>query len=176
MSLTLWRRFCLGLSLFWGLGLVSGCLGYRVGTTTPIASGISSIQVLPVKNETHEPRLNEYVARALRSEIQRDGSFQLDTKGDTRLVLEVSLVEYTRDVLSFVPGDTLTTRDTRLRLAANVVARDRFSGETYFDDVLEARMPIRIGSDLAAAERQAGPMMAESMARLVVGMLADGVW
>jgi hypothetical protein len=53
---------------------------------------------------------------------------------------------------------------------------ERRSGRVLVDREVGGRTTIRIGPDLASAERQAVPNLAEDLARNVTSVLVDGTW
>ncbi len=168
---TLRRLFPLLLMLL-GAG---GC-AYRVGPTNGFQAGSRSIQVNPFENRTPEPRLIEAVSFAMRRQLQQDGTFSLDTSNDGDVVVTGAILAYTRQSLSFQSRDALTPRDYRLTLTAQVTARDRVTGKTLLDRKITGYSDIRIGADLASAERQALPLVAANLARNATALLVDGDW
>ncbi len=156
--------------------LSAGCAGYRLGPTNGQAAGSKTIQINQFQNETYEPRLVEAVATALRRSLQQDGTYQLDTHGNGDIILSGVIVLYDRDALTFEPRDVLTTRDFRITLVAKVSAIDRSTGKTVLDREVRGRTLVRTGADLASAERQAVPLLAEDLARNIASLLVDGSW
>ncbi len=163
---------CLGLAGF-GLG---GCAGYRVGPTNGQAAGARSIQVNPFQNETKEPRLIEPVVSALRKSLQQDGTFRLNTRGEGDIIVNGVLLRYEREGVSFQPNDILTARDFQIRLVARITALDRSTGKTILEREVAGRTTLRFGADLANAERQGVPLLAEDLAKNITSLLADGTW
>ncbi len=153
----------------------SGC-AYRVGPTNGFQAGSRSVQVNPFENRTPEPRLIEAVSFAMRRQLQQDGTFTLDTSNDGDVVVTGAILAYTRQSLSFQSRDVLTPRDYRLTITAQVTARDRVSGKTLLDRKITGHSDIRIGADLASAERQALPLVAAALARNATALLVDGDW
>ena len=159
------------------LGLaLSGCAGYRLGPTMERQAGGLSIQVNPFANQTLEPRLSESVTLSLRKQLQQDGTYRLDTGKAGDIIVEGSILEYDRSEVSFVPSDTLTPQDYRVRILAHVTARERASGRVLLDRNVSGRTTLRVGSDLTSSERQAIPLAAEDLARQITSLLADGEW
>jgi hypothetical protein len=154
----------------------SGCAGYRLGPVNGMAAGEKGVEVQPFVNRTLEPRLTDAVTGQLRREIQRDGTFKLATPDNSDIVVKGTLTRYYRDALSYAPTDTLTGRDYRLILTAQVTAVDRPSGKVLLDQAITGYTLVRIGSDLASTERQALPLLAEDMARNITAALAEGSW
>ncbi len=154
----------------------AGCAGYKVGPVNGFAAGEKSIEVKPFLNRTLEPRLTDAVTLQVRKEVQRDGTFRLATREDGDVVVSGVLMNYNRFELSFAPRDTLTVRDYRLSLTAQVTARDRGTGRMLLDQPVTGYTLIRVGSDLTSSERQALPLLAADLARNVVALLAEGTW
>ena len=67
-------------------------------------------------------------------------------------------------------------RDYALGMTAKLTVRDRGTGKILFDREVSGRTTIRSGSDLASAERQAVPMLAEDLARNATSLIVDGNW
>ena len=156
------------------LGL-NGC-AYRLGPSNGESAGTRSIQVNPFENKTVEPRLIEAVSFALRRQLQQDGTYTLNSQNEGDIVLGGTIVSYERHSLSFQSRDVLTPRDYRLTITAQVTARDRVSGKLLLDKKLTGHSDIRIGADLASAERQALPLIAADLARNATALLVDGTW
>ncbi|HYG34902.1 MAG TPA: LPS assembly lipoprotein LptE [Clostridia bacterium] len=153
-----------------------GCAGYRLGPTNGLAAREKSIQVNPFVNQTLEPRLTDAVTSQMRKEVQRDGTFQLASHQDGDIVLSGTLIRYQRTEVTLASNDILTVRDYRLALTAQVVARNRATGEVLLDQPVTGYTLIRVGSDLTSAERQAHPLLAADLAKNVTALLVDGKW
>lgn len=154
---------------------LNGC-AYRLGPSNGENAGTRSIQVNPFQNKTVEPRLIEAVSFALRRQLQQDGTYSLDTHNEGDIVLNGTIVSYERRSLSFQSRDVLTPRDYRLTITARVTAQDRISGKVLLDREITGHSDIRIGADLASAERQALPIVAADLARNATALLVDGTW
>jgi hypothetical protein len=155
--------------------LLFGC-AYRLGPTGGFAAGEKSILVMPFSNQTLEPRLTDAVTAQLRKQFQRDGTFRLATHDDGDIVVTGIITKYTRHELSFQPADTLTARDYRLSMTAQVTARERITGKVVLDQEISGFTLLRVGVDLVSSERQSLPLLAGDLARNVTSRLADGSW
>jgi hypothetical protein len=166
-----------GLLLVVGIFALSeaGC-AYRLGPTNGQASGARSIQIAPFQNKTIEPRLVEAVSFAFRKQLQQDGTYKLDTHDEGDVILHGTIVSYVRSGISFQSRDALTPRDYRLTITALVTAKERTSGKVLLNRTVTGHSDIRIGTDLASAERQALPLVAEDLARNATALLVDGTW
>jgi hypothetical protein len=156
--------------------LFCGCAGYRLGSTTGFEAGSRSVQVTPFLNDTIEPRLSDAVTSQLRKQLQQDGTYRLDTKGDADVVVSGSIVEYDRSGLSFQPRDVITPREYRIVLSALVTARERSTGRVLLSRRVSGHTNVRVGDDLTSAERQAVPLLAEDLARNITSVLVDSDW
>lgn len=156
--------------------LAGGCAGYKLGPTGELRARDKSIQVNPVVNSTVEPRVGAAVTQALRQELQQDGTFRLDTRGQGDVVLNTEIVRFNRREMTFQPGDTITPVDYEISLIAKVVATDRATGRELLNKEVKGRLIVRIGSDLVSAERQSLPTIAADLARNITVLLVDGEW
>jgi hypothetical protein len=172
----LWRLSCSGwLAGLSTMVLLTGC-AYHLGPSNGLAPGEQSVEVFPFANQTLEPRLTDAVTTQLRKEITREGTYRLASRADADILLTGSIIEYDRHELTFSPKDTLTVRDYRVRLVAQVTVTDRSSGRKILDQRVTGHTIIRVGDDLVSSERQALPLLSADLARNVVGLLADGAW
>ncbi|MEO5802712.1 MAG: LptE family protein [Verrucomicrobiota bacterium] len=156
--------------------LLAGCAGYQLGPTNGMLAGEKSVQINPFANETLEPRLSEPVTMEVRKRLQQDGTYKLATHNDGDVILNGVITRYDRSGISFQPRDVLTVRDYNLTVTARIVAIDRQTGKTNLSQLVKGRTTVRVGNDLASAERQAIPLVAADLARNAVSALADGTW
>jgi len=156
--------------------LAAGCAGYRLGPTNGTPAGARSIRIEPFRNETFEPQLSDAIMTSLRRSIQRDGTYRLSTSGAADIRVEGVVDIYNRIGVSFQPSDILTIRDYELTIRAKVKATETATGRVVLDQHVLGRTMLRPGADLTAAERQAGVLLAEDLARNIAGLLVDGSW
>ena len=154
----------------------AGCAGYRVGPVSGEPAGERSIEVAPFASKVIEPRVGDAVTTSLRRQLQQEGTFRLNTRGEADIVVTGSVIEYDRSNLSFQPEDILTPRDYRLRIRAHVTARDRTSGRVLLDRDVLGHTTLRVTPDFSSAERQAIPQAAEELARNITALLTESVW
>jgi hypothetical protein len=165
------------LALVIWLPLLAGCAGYRLGPSNGMAAGDKSVQIRPFANQTLEPRLTDALTMELRRELQRDGTFQLASSDDADIVVSGVITRYNRRELSLSPTDTLTVRDYRLSLTAQVTARERSTGKVLLrDKPVTGYSLMRVGLDITSAERQAMPLLAGDLAKNITALLSDGSW
>lgn len=169
-------RALLALGLAASVFACAGCAGYKLGTTTSFPAGQHSIQIGLIKNQTNEPRLIEALNNALRKRFQQDGSYKLDTRGESDVILTGVITRFDRSGVSYQPADTLTVRDYGLSISARITVKERSTGKILFDRDVGGRTTIRVGNDLPSAERQAVPLLAEDLARNATSLIVDGNW
>jgi hypothetical protein len=156
--------------------LLTGCAGYKLGPSNGLEAGSRTVQINPPVNQTAEPRVGEELNHQLRRQIQRDGTYHLNTHGDGDVVVTATVTRYNRIGETFQRRDTLTARDYRIQLIAFVTAYDRVSGKNLLNREFVGRILVRIGSDQASVERQALPLLTEDLARNITSALTDGEW
>ena len=172
VSMGAWRWLLVGVLALGG----SGCAGYRLGPVSGVAPGVRSVQVNPFTNKTLEPQLGEEVTGQLRSQLQRDGTYRLASHNDGDIVVSGSITRYHRQEVSLSPSDTLTVRDYRLEVRAQVTAYDRSRGKTILEQPVSGYTLIRVTTDLTSTERQARPLLAADLAKNVTALLTEGSW
>jgi len=155
---------------------LNGCAGYHLGPTNGLRSGERTVQVNSFVNQTIEPRLSDAISFSLRKNLQKDGTYRLNTSNEGDIILTGVIVNYDRQQLSFQPTDILTPRQYRVVITAQVTARERRSGKTVLNRKVSGQSTLFVGQDLPSAERQALPLVADDLARNITGLLADGEW
>ncbi|HJO54174.1 MAG TPA: hypothetical protein QF373_06715, partial [Verrucomicrobiota bacterium] len=118
----------------------------------------------------------ESVNASIRRELQRDGTFELTTGGDGDVLLTGNITAYRRSAVSFQPRDILSVRDFEVELVTRILATEKATGKVLIDHELIGRTTVRLGGDLASAERQALPLLANDLAQKTVALLAEGEW
>lgn len=158
------------------LGVFTGCVGYVAGPTNGMPPGAQSVRVEFFQNQTLEPRLVVAVNRALKRNLQQDGTYALETQGDADLVVTGELTEFLRNGVSYTPGDSLTVKDYSMSLTAHIKVTDRNTGEVVYEGDITGSSTVRVGNDLTAGQRQAVPLIADQLARQATSLIVDGKW
>ena len=157
--------------------LSAGCAGYHLGPVNPsVVAGEKSIQVVPFNSQTLQPRLGEAVTQALRERMQTDGTYHLATGGPGDVVVTGVITAYHREGVSFLQTDVMTVQNYRVGLTAHVTARDRATGRVLLDKKVKGYTLVQAGTDLADADRQSSPLLAEDLARNIAELLTEGAW
>jgi hypothetical protein len=154
----------------------SGCAGYKLGPVNGQTAGAKAVQINPFTNTTLEPRLGDEVTAQLRKQLQRDATFKLASHDDGDIVISGSVNRYVRQEISLSPSDTLTVRDYRLELRAQVTAHEKGTGKVILNQLVMGYTLIRVTTDLTSTERQALPLLAADFAKNVTALLAEGGW
>jgi len=155
---------------------LAGCAGYHLGPVNASVEPGRSIEIIPFNNRTFEPRLGDAVTRALRERIQTDGTYRLTTSGDGDIVVTGVITRYNHEALSYLNTDVATVGNYRVDVTARVTVRERSSGNLLWEKNVSGYTLIHVGTDLADAERQAMPLLAEDLARNTAELLTEGAW
>lgn len=167
------------LRLFWtGIlaVMLAGCAGYKLGPTNGVSAGSRTVQIIPFVNKTLQPQLSDWVMNSLRKDLQRDGTYKLETHDVGDIILSGTITQYQRTQLSVQPADVLTVLDYQIMMTALVTARERSTGKTIFSREVRGRTSLRAGNDLTSAERQAMPLLTDDLAKKTTALLVDGTW
>ena len=152
-----------------------GCASYHLGPVMD-KDGDKSVEVLPFNNQTLQPRLGDALTQALRERLQTDGTYHLNTHGNADVVLTGVVRQYRRIGLGYADSDAVTPENFRIELTVHVTARERSTGKSILDRDVKGHTLVHVGADLASAERQALPLLAEDLARNVIELLTEGAW
>jgi PBP1b-binding outer membrane lipoprotein LpoB len=166
-------RLCLLIILAVAL---SGCAGYKLGTTNGVVAGSRTVKFRPFVNKTTEPRVTEYLSNSLRKQLQQDGTFRLETSGSPDILVTGEITRFDRNGLSYEEGDVLTPQEYTLRMQAHITATDVRTGKVFISRTVQGITYIRIGNDEYSAERQAIPILTDTVARNAISLLVDGQW
>jgi len=166
----------LKLLLCLAVAALTGCASYHLGSTGGVVAGERSIEILPFNNQTLQPRLGDALTQSIRERIQIDGTYHLATRDPGEIVVSGTIKFYGREGLNFFSRDVATPENFRVGLTTHVVVRERSSGKLLLEKDVKAHTLVHIGDDLASAERQALPLLAEDFARDLVELLAEGGW
>jgi len=156
--------------------LSAGCAGYHLGPVNGAVAGGKSIEIVPFNNQTLQPRLGDAVTQALRERMQLDGTYRLATSGPGDVVVTGVITTYRREGVSFLQTDIATAENYRVGITAHVTARDRGTGRVLLDKNVNGYTLVQVGTDLADAERQSLPLLAEDLARNITSSLTEGAW
>jgi hypothetical protein len=158
------------------LELFTGCAGYRLGPANGAVAGGKTIEVLPFNNQTLQPRLGDTLTEALREQLQTDGTYRLTAHDPGDVVVTGVVTTYSRSGVSFLSTDAATPQDYRIDVTAHVTARERSTGKLLLDKDVTGQTLVPVTSDLADAERQALPLLAQDLAQNITGLLTEGAW
>jgi len=159
------------------LGALCGCAGYHLGPVNPAIAGARSIEVQPFNNQTLQPRLGDALTESLRERLQTDATYHLATRKESGDIVVTGVIRsYSRRALGYLNTDISTPANYRVDLAVHVIARERLSGKTLLDKDIKGHTFVNIGDDLASAEREALPILAEDVARNITELLTEGAW
>ena len=164
-----------GILLLWA-ALLAGCAGYHLGPVNGATAGAKSIEIFPFNNQTLQPRLGDAVTQALRERLQTDGTYHLDTHGSGDVVVTGLITRYQRIGVAYLNTDVTTAQSYRVNITAHVVARERTTGKVLLDKDVTGYTLVTVGTDLASAERQATPLLAEDLTQNISELITEGAW
>ena len=175
-TIRLWvRGWVFPFLVIWAMGS-AGCASYQLGHRGTSMAGMASIQIKPVQNNTQEPGMGEALSFALRQQIQRDGTFALETQNRGNILLEATITSVTRNKLTLDPQDVLTVRDFEILVTAHFKATRQSGGEILMQKEITGKTSSRAASDLTEAERRVLPLVMQDMAQQAIDQLSTPDW
>lgn len=165
------RRLRLPVAL--ALVSLSGCTGYRLGSTLP--PDLKTIYVPTFANVTGQPRVEFQVTSETIRELQRQGTLKVTGESQADLILEAKLTKYELIPLQYRRDQALTAREYRLQLEAEVVLKRAGTGKVLVKDAAVAGWSTFLsqGGDLKAAERSALPAAARDLGNHIVEAVVE---
>jgi hypothetical protein len=155
---------------------LAGCAAYHLGPVNGVQAGEKTIEVQPFNNQTLQPRLGDTITQSLRERLQTDATYHLATRDPGDVVVTGVIHQYARQSLGYLSTDVASPENYRVDLVVHVTARDRASGKLILDKDVKGHTFVHVGADLASAERQAMPLLAEDLARNITELLTEGAW
>jgi hypothetical protein len=156
--------------------LLAGCAGYQLGPVNGASAGAKSVEVQPFNNQTLQPRLGDALTESLRERLQSDATYHLATREPGDVVVTGVIRQYTRQGLGYLSSDVATPENYRVDMLVHVTARERLTGKLILDKDVKGHTFVHIGNDLASAERESLPLLAEDVAQNITEMLTEGAW
>lgn len=145
---------------------LSGCAGYRVGSTLD-----KSIQTvcLKVVNKTDEPSVEVQVMKSLRAELQMDGRLKVRPENVADAILSVTLTSYYLVPLAYNRDRGTQVVEYRLELTGTVELRNAETDEVILENPsVRGWSDFPYAADLTTAKLGALPGAAADLARKVV--------
>lgn len=150
---------------------LTGCVGYRLGSSLP--ADVRSVHVPTFVNDTNEPLIESDTTRAAIQEFQRDGTLRVLDKDEADLLLEVSLVEFTLEPLRFDRDETKTAEEYRMRITANILLTRISTGETMTKRKVTGETFFDFSGDMGTSKRTALPLAAADLAHDIVESVVE---
>ena len=146
--------------------ILSGCAGYRVGST--LDKSIKTVS-LTIVNKTDEPSIEVAVMKALRAELQMDGRLEVRSQDEADVSLTVTLEKFNLDALAFEHRQASLAREYRMTMTASAVLSDAETGKVILENpTVLGESEFAYDADLTSSKRAAMPEAAGDLARKVV--------
>jgi hypothetical protein len=156
-----------------GAGM-TGCAGYRVGSTLP--HDVRTVYVPTFINRTVEPQIEVAATDATIARIQFDGSMYIVQKDNADATLEVVLTSYRIDPISYDNKDTVKATEYRALLTAAVLLKRNSNNETIVRaDNIIGETTFTVTGDMSNSKRNALPALTEDLGRRIVDQIVE-VW
>jgi hypothetical protein len=150
----------------------TGCAGYQLGSMLP--DDIRTVYVPTFKNRTTEPLIEIETTQAAIEQIQLDGSLLVVDEQDADAILEVDLLAYDLEALSFERTDRRQANEYRATITASIVLKRRATDEVILEEPLvrgDTTFPFT--ADLSSTKRRALPDAAEDLGHDIVERIVE---
>lgn len=152
--------------------LLSGCLGYQIGGTTP--DHIKTVALAPIINRTTEPAIEQPLTHAMRSFIQLDGRLTLTDTTQADAILEITLTRHQSQPIAYRSNQRdVAPRFYRQTLTATARLRNTQTGELISESTNHGESLFEFTSDLSTSKRNTYADAADELARLLFSDLIE---
>ncbi len=160
----------LGMAL--GLLAMTGCVGYRLGSTLP--PDVKSIYVQLFINKCNEPLLEIDTTNATKAEFQKDGTLRIAPKGEADVLLETTLNALTLTPLRYDQTvDKVKPNEYRLTLKVSFVLRRAKTREIMNEAAVIGESTFVYLGNLNSCKRAAIPAASEDLAKRIVEKVVE---
>jgi hypothetical protein len=151
---------------------LSGCAGYRVGSMLP--PDIKTVYVPTFVNKTKEPLIEVDTTAAVIEEIQKDGSLLLADADTADAILDVTLVDFQLQPISFQRDNQTAARQYRLVMVASYVLR-RTANDTIVSEspAVSGDAVFDLIGDMSSSKLRGIPNTATDLAHKIVEQLVE---
>ena len=150
----------------------AGCVRYQLGSMLP--EDVRTVYMPTCVNLTDEPLIEQDVTRAILAQIQMDGSLRIADADSADTILDVSLVRFWLDPVSYESGNSSTVNQYQMNIQASFVLRRRV------DNSVAVEAPNLIGwyvfnfaGDMTSSKSVALRPTAEDLGRRIVTRIAQ---
>ena len=158
--------------LSFGLLLLSGCAGYRLGSM--LDPSIKTVYVPAFINKTAEPQLEIDTTRYALQEFQKDGSLKLATESDSDATLEVKLTKYRLSPLQFDRTRKTAATEYRITLYASITLTRRSDKKVIVEyPACVGEGTFLVVGDLTSSKRVGLPIAAQDLAHDIVQKVTE---
>ena len=120
------KRALLALPL---LAILTGCVGYRLGS--PVPEACRPIHVAAFENETDYPMVGTIASQQLLDALIEDGTFAPTTYDAARLRVQAVIQPLDTDAVRYSRNDNLVPDEYHVALTARLYVFDAKTGKTY---------------------------------------------
>ena len=154
------------------IGLLNGCVGYRLGSMLP--NDIRTVHIPTFVNKTDEPFLAALTTQAAIREFQNDGSLKVAPLEDADSVLEVTIREYSISPLRYDVSKATQANEYRIHLTAHVTLIRTDTDEAIMQDPsVRGEATFEVIGDLSTSKRVGLPDAAEDLAHDIVERVVE---
>lgn len=154
------------------LCLTAGCAQYRLGSMLP--PDVHTVYIPTCLNQTTEPQIEQEVTRAIISQIQADGALRIADAETADTILDVTLHKFWLDPVAYVPGESATANQYRMKLAASYVLRRRKDNSVVTEAPhLVGWHEFEFAGDLTSSKAVALRPAAEDLGRRIVNSIVQ---
>jgi hypothetical protein len=161
-----WRPVLSPMFLLLFLACLSGCVGYRLGSTLP--PDVKKVYVPLFLNKSREPLIENDATAATIAELQKDGTLKVVNAENADVILECTLTAVSLNPLRYDRTDVTKPNEYRITLAASFTLKRIGSQELLCEASVIGEATFPFVGNLVSAKQSAMPQASEDLAKRIV--------
>jgi hypothetical protein len=146
--------------------LLSGCAGYRLGSTLP--PDIKTIYVPLFANKSREPLVENDATSATIAELQTDGTLKVVNAEKADVILECTIYGISLNPLRYDRDDVTKPNEYRLTISASFTLKRVRNREIICEASVIGESTFAFVGNLTSAKQSAMPRASEDLAKRIV--------
>jgi hypothetical protein len=155
-----------GSFIFLAIFLLTGCVGYRLGSTLP--PDIKTVYVPLFANKSREPLIENDATAATIAELQKDGTLKVVNAQKADVILECTLTGVSLNPLRYDRTDVTKPNEYRLTLSATFTLKRIQDQEILCEASVIGEATFPFYGNLVSAKQSAMPRASEDLAKRIV--------
>ena len=167
------KKFILSLLFLLSVATLSGCLGYKIGSTPP--AGVKKIYIPMFENRTTRQEITSDVTNGIVRRFRTDGTVKITDKEYADAILYGTITEYKREVVSYTNQDI--GKEFRITIYVDIVLKDAKTGKVILKSTgIDGQAVTSLNINQSESEKMIMPDIIRDLSKNVVEAVLESQW